>query len=130
MYFALKSLHIVCAALTIAGFALRGFWAIHDSPELRRPVARIAPHVVDTLLLASGIALVFELRSGAWLSAWLPAKIVGIVLYILLGLITLRFARTVRARAVGFSAALAAFAYVLGTAITKSPASWVAYVAS
>lgn len=126
MYSALKALHVVCAVLTIAGFVLRSVWRIRGSPLARHSVTRIAPHVIDTLLLASGIALAFELRAGSWLGSWLPAKLLGIVAYIALGFVALRFARTPRARILALASALAAFAYVLGTAVTKSPASWFA----
>ena len=62
MYLALKTIHTICAVLTLCGFLLRGYWQLQKSPLLRHPVTRIAPHVVDTLFLASGIALIVEIN--------------------------------------------------------------------
>jgi len=57
IYLALKHLHLICVAVSGSGFALRGFWMLTGSPLLERRWVRIVPHVVDTVLLASAIAL-------------------------------------------------------------------------
>ncbi len=129
MYLFLKTLHVSCVLATIAGFVLRGYWTLSGSTMLRYRVVRIAPHVIDTLLLASGIALIVELHFGVMRESWLPAKIAGIVVYILLGLVAIRLGRTQRAQALAYVAAIAVFAYVAGNAVAKSPASWLAFLA-
>jgi uncharacterized membrane protein SirB2 len=60
---------------------------------------------------------------------WLLAKIAGIVVYILLGLVAIRLGRTRRAQSLAYVAAIAVFAYVAGNAVAKSPASWLAFFA-
>ncbi len=129
MYLILKTLHVSCVLATIAGFVLRGYWTLSGSTMLRYRVVRIAPHVIDTLLLASGIALIVELHFGVMRESWLLAKIAGIVVYILLGLVAIRLGRTQRAQALAYVAAIAVFAYVAGNAVAKSPASWLAFLA-
>ena len=61
MYLSLKYVHLGLAMISIAGFILRGFWMMKGSLLLDHKAARMAPHVVDTLFLASGIALVVQL---------------------------------------------------------------------
>ena len=129
MYLFLKTLHVSCVLATIAGFVLRGYWTQSGSTMLRYRIVRIAPHVIDTLLLASGIALIFETHFGVIWETWLLAKIAGIVVYILLGLVAIRLGRTRRAQALAYVAAIAVFAYVAGNAVAKSPASWLAFYA-
>jgi uncharacterized membrane protein SirB2 len=56
-YLLLKQVHVVCASLSIAGFALRGALMLRASLLLQSRLARVAPHIVDTVLLASASAL-------------------------------------------------------------------------
>lgn len=120
MYFALKHLHMLCAAISIVGFIIRGTMKLSGSALLQKKWLRIAPHVVDTLLLASAIALVVITHQYPFVQNWLTAKLVGLVVYIGLGLVTLRFARTQPARALAYLLAILTFAYIGAVAITKS----------
>jgi len=107
------------AALAIAGFLLRGYWMIIESDMQRNRATRIAPHIVDTLFFASGIWLIIILNLD-WVNVpWLLAKFAGLSAYVGLGMIAMRFGL----------GAVAAFAYIAGVALTKSPASWIAYLA-
>ena len=103
---------------------------LKSSPRLSARVTRIAPHVVDTLFLASGIAMVLQLDLPVMRSPWLLAKFTALVVYIVLGAIALRRGPTMQIRLIAFVGALSAFAYIVGTALTKSPASWLAYLTS
>ena len=98
------------------------------SPLLRHRVTRLAPHVIDTLFLASGIALIIAIDLPILQSGWLLAKLVGLVVYIALGMIALRFGSTVEIRAFAFAGAVATFAYIVGVALSKSSASWLSYL--
>ena len=62
MYLLVKQLHVACVALSLAGFAARGALMLAGSPLLNARWVRVAPHVVDTVLLASAIWLAWELR--------------------------------------------------------------------
>jgi len=116
----LKTTHIACAALSIIGFLLRGGWMLIGSPLLRARMTRILPHVVDTLLLGTGVALALRIAQYPFVDAWLTAKVVGIVLYIGFGMVALRRGRTRGARLVAFGAAVLTFAYIVGVALTRS----------
>lgn len=126
MYLIIKYFHTALAALTISGFLLRGFWAVTGSDLLRHRVIRIAPHIIDTLFLAAGIALVVMLDLNPLQHAWLLAKFAGLLAYIGLGMVAMRFGRSREIRIVAFVGAVALFAYIVGVALSKSPASWIA----
>ena len=79
--------------------------------------------------LASGIALVFSIDLKILQAPWLLAKLAGLILYIGLGMVAMRFGRTPETRLVAFVGAVATFAYIVGIAYSKSPASWLAFLA-
>jgi uncharacterized membrane protein SirB2 len=82
---------------------------------------RVVPHVVYTLLLASAISMAVLAHLVPTELPWRAAKIVGLIVYIVLGAIALRYGRTRTQRALAFAAALAAFAYIIVVALTRSP---------
>ncbi len=109
----LKHLHMTMAVLTIAGFLLRGFWAWRAPRLLALKPVRVVPHVVDTVLLASAIALLFAYGWNPLDHGWLVAKIGLLLVYIGLGMAALkpRFAPPVRVAA--FLGAVAVFAWIV-----------------
>lgn len=120
-YLALKHVHVTAVALSVAFFALRGAWMISDSALLRARFVRIAPHVIDTVLLVSAVALAITVRQYPMVHGWLTAKVLGLVAYVVLGSIALKRGRSRGVRIAAFVAALATVAWVIGVAITKSP---------
>ena len=130
MYFFLKYSHLALALASILGFATRAYWMATSSPRLSARLTRVLPHIVDTVFLASGIALVMHLELPVMRSPWLLAKFVALVAYIALGAIALRRGPTLQVRLVAAVGAIAAFAYIVGTALTKSPASWLAFLST
>lgn len=124
-YSLLKYLHLACVVFSGAGFAVRGMWMTHSSPMLARPWVRVAPHVVDTLLLASAIALTATIGQYPLEQDWLTAKVLGLVAYIVLGTIALKHGRTLAIRVAAFCGAVLVFAYIVAVAITKSALPYV-----
>jgi len=120
----MKDLHVTLAILTVTGFVLRGFWMMRASPLSQQPLTRIAPHVIDALFLATGVAMIIRLHLAVMQNNWLLAKFAGLIVYIVLGSIALRYGRTRCIRIAAFAGALLAFAYVVGAAVNKSPMSW------
>jgi uncharacterized membrane protein SirB2 len=116
----LKTLHISCAAISIAGFVLRGGWMLIDSPLLQARLTRVLPHVVDTLLLGTGVALALLSAQYPFVHSWLTAKIVALVIYIGLGMVALKRGRTKAVRLTAFAGALLTFGYIVGVALTRS----------
>ncbi len=84
----LKNLHIGLALISGIGFALRGYLRLVLDRHPPGPLIRIGPHVIDTLLLISGIGLWMQVRHG--LLSWFGLKLALVVVYILLGIGALR----------------------------------------
>ncbi len=119
-YAFLKYLHVSSVLLSGTGFVLRGVWMMRGSPMLARRWVRVAPHVLDTVLLASAIALAVMIGQYPLAHGWLTAKVLGLVAYIVLGTIALKRGRTRAVRVAAFCGALLVFAYIVAVAITKS----------
>jgi len=128
-YLPIRNLHSLAALLTISGFMLRGYWMVTGSARLEHRMTRTLPHIVDTIFLLSGIAMLLMLSLNPLKQNWLLAKFAGLIAYILLGTIAIRRGSTMQIRKVAFVTALAVFAYIVGVALSKSAASWLAYLA-
>lgn len=126
MYALLKNAHVGLAMLSIGGFMLRACWMARGSDMLHRRSVRILPHVIDTAFLVSGVALVLLLQLHVMQSPWLLAKLSALVAYVVFGSIALKRGRTMRIRKIALVLAVLTFAYIVGTAISKSPSSWLA----
>ncbi|MCG2585930.1 SirB2 family protein [Massilia sp. TS11] len=118
-YLALKHLHMSCAGLSLALFVYRGLLMLRASPRLQQKWLRILPHVVDTTLLGSAIALTVTIGQYPFVNGWLTAKLGALLLYIVLGTIALKRGKTMATRRSAFIAALAVFAYIVSVAISK-----------
>lgn len=115
----LKLFHIALAYLTVIGFTVRGIWALTDSPRRNERWVRIAPHIVDTLLLVLGVIMMINLSLSPT-SGWLAAKLVGLLAYIGFGVLTMR-AKSRPLQLFGFIAALMSVGYIFAVAFTRSP---------
>ena len=88
---------------------------------LSRRWVRVAPHVVDTLLLGSAITMVVISSQFPFAKGWLTAKLIGLVVYILCGTMALKRGRTKVVRIAFFLAALLAYAYIISVALSRNP---------
>ncbi|MDE2298814.1 MAG: SirB2 family protein [Burkholderiales bacterium] len=123
-YLVLKTIHMSAVALSVTGFFGRGIGALAGARWVRSRLARTLPHVVDSVLLLSAIALAWRLRLDPLATPWLMAKIIGLLAYIVLGMVALRPGRPWPVRATAWVLALLTFGYIVSVAITKSPAGW------
>ena len=121
MYFVLKHIHMLCAAISITGFIVRGALCIAGSSILQKKWIRIAPHIVDTLLLLSAIGLMISTQQYPFANGWLTAKLLGLIAYIFLGVVTMRIAKSQPVRIISYLLAIATFFYIGSVAITKTP---------
>lgn len=118
-YVFVKTVHQGAVALSITGFFIRGLAALTGARWVRSRAARTLPHVVDTLLLLSAVALAWMLRLSPLATPWLMAKIVGLLIYIALGSVALRPGLPVSGRSVAWLAALGTVGWIVSVAITK-----------
>lgn len=120
-YPALRHLHMGLAFTSGALFALRGAavlarqrWPLH--PHLGRVSA-----IIDTGLLAAALRLLWELRLNPLLTPWLQVKLAVLPLYIVLGMLALKYARRREAKALCYIGALACYGFMVSVALTHSP---------
>ncbi len=92
-----------------------------ESDWLQKKWVKIAPHIIDTTLLASAITLAVILQISPLEQTWLLAKIIGLLVYIILGTVALKRGKTKPVRVTAFILALLTFGYVVKVALTKSP---------
>ena len=121
VYLLLKQVHVACAFLSIAGFGARGVLMLRESPLLQSRFVRVAPHVVDTLLLASALAMAWLSGQYPFAQSWLTAKLLALVAYIILGTVALKRGRGKAVRAIAFALALGAALYIVCVALTRNP---------
>lgn len=126
-YVAIKHAHMMFAIISITLFILRAWLAVPAPERIKNKLLKIAPHIIDTLLLAMGVWLaVLSKQIPFDNSPWLTAKVIGLVLYIIVGTIAIKRGKTRGQRLIATFAAIAIFAYIYGAAISKSPLSWLA----
>jgi len=108
-YLTIKMIHMICVALSGGFFLVRGVWMLSDSALLQRKWVKVLPHVIDTLLLASGLTLSVLLSQYPFTSGWLTAKLLLLVVYILLGTVAIKRGKTKAMRLLAFLAAISVF---------------------
>jgi len=124
-YTLLKQLHLTTITLTLGLFILRGFWMMADSPRLQARWVRIAPHINDTLLLASGIWLAVLMQQYPLVHGWLTAKLFALIAYIMLGTVALKRGKTKAQRITAWVAALLVFGYMAAVAVAHDPLPYI-----
>jgi len=127
-YAALKLIHQGAVAVSFTGFFARGLGTLRGARWVGGRAARTLPHIVDTVLLASAIALAWMLRLSPLQAPWLLAKIAGLVLYIAFGMLALKPGRPAAVRVGAFLAALVTFGYIVSVALSKDPAGFLASI--
>lgn len=123
LYLTIKSLHVTCVVLSISGFCLRGLLLLRN-PGLRhwygeRRWLRWLPHINDSLLLAAAIALTVQLGQYPFVDAWLTAKVLGLLVYILLGAYALKPGGNPGKRITAGVAAVMVFGWIVSVALSK-----------
>ena len=117
MYSAFKHSHVVFVVLSILLFEYRFILKM-----IKKPISKtlsIVPHINDTLLLITGISLVFITGFSPLQHPWLATKLVALVFYIGFGMVALKANGS--KSIVGYTLATAAIVFMLFTAVTKNP---------
>ncbi|MFI3246421.1 MAG: SirB2 family protein [Ferrimonas sp.] len=120
-YEALKHLHFTVIAISILLFSLRFVWSMSDSIQMQKKWVKIVPHVVDTLLLISGVMLIMVTGFTPMNSPWLFEKLLALVAYIALGMLAFKSQRSKAYRVMAFVGALGWLFYMSRLAMTKMP---------
>ena len=126
MVLLLKHLHVTCVVLSISGFLVRGVWMMQESPWLQKKWVRVAPHIIDTILLVSAILLAIQIQQYPFVQNWLTAKVLALIAYIVVGAVGLKYGRTKKIRVSAWLAAIAIFVYIVLVALTHQALPFVA----
>ncbi len=120
-----RLLHIALAIATGVLFAARGLLVQSGQGRLANHVAvRYLSYTIDTALLTAALMLLTMLRLSPLETGWLAAKISLLGVYIVLGSLALRRARTARVRRLCFLGALASYGLMFGIARAHDPLGW------
>lgn len=112
----IKSLHIACAYLTGLGFVLRGLLILQASSSAQHRLMKILPHIIDSILFTTGLAMVVSWSLWPSQQPWLATKLLVLLLYIGFGMLMIRWGTTARRRTAGLLGGLCCYLYILGAA--------------
>ena len=120
MYMAYKHFHLLMVVLSVSFLLVRYAMSLKPAAILQTKFFKIAPHVIDTLLLVSAVLLMITLQQYPFVHAWLTEKLLAVLAYIALGVMAFK-GRTAAIRWLCFLGALGWLGLVLRVAITKQP---------
>ncbi len=129
-YLPLKHIHLSLVFLSLGLFVLRGsarlfieqypLWASLNRGFTDIKIARIAPHIIDTFLLLSGVLLTLTIQQYPGSHAWLSVKMLLLVAYILLGIKAMRSQQVMQQR-LYFALAITCITLLITVAKTHHP---------
>lgn len=119
-----KYVHVSSVALTLIFFVTRGIWMIRESKLLKKKWVKILAPIIDTILLVSAIIQAMKIQQYPFVDHWLTAKILGLVIYIVLGMVALNYGKTKNVRITAWMGALLCFSYIVSVAVTRNPAAF------
>jgi uncharacterized membrane protein SirB2 len=127
-YLLLKQLHVGTVALSISLFVLRGVLMLRRSPLAAQPALARGSYVIDSVLLASALGMVWLGAYQPFAEGWLRNKLIGVLAYIVCGALALKRAPTHAWRAFFFVLALLIVGNVVAIALSKNPLGLFAYI--
>src|SRR5579875_1524402 len=113
--------HIGCVIASGSLFFTRGCMMLAGLRAANHVALRRISVVIDSLFLASGIALTIIIHQYPFVQAWLTVKVILLVVYIVLGVFALRRGRTRAIRPTCFAAALVVFLFIVSVARAHDP---------
>lgn len=114
----IKLIHFIFIFTSLASFAGRMGMSVFTPDLLKNKFVKVAPHIIDTILLLSGITLIVQ---GNWIAGeygWILSKVILLLAYITLGVMAMR-CKGVK-RWLAFVGAIASFIGIFIIAITKN----------
>lgn len=120
-YLHLKSAHIGLVLASGSLFALRGALVLAGKEWAMARPWRLLSYGIDTLLLAAGATLWVVLSLNPLASPWLGTKLLLLVLYIVLGSLALKRARSPAARRASYAGALMVYLFMASVALAHHP---------
>jgi uncharacterized membrane protein SirB2 len=120
-YLQIKAVHVAAVLASGGLFAVRGALVLAGVRWAMAAPLRYLSYSIDTVLLTAAMMMLTALKLNPFLLPWLATKLVLLVVYVVLGSLALKRARSARARAVFYAAALATFAMMYSVARAHHP---------
>jgi uncharacterized membrane protein SirB2 len=117
----IKQFHIFVALLSGSVFALRGAFAIGGARWPNALPVKWMSYAIDTALLTAALMLLTILPGAVFANGWLATKLVLLVVYVVLGVLALRRAKTQRSRVLFYAAALCTYVAIYSIARAHQP---------
>ena len=117
----IKWVHIAAVIASGTLFALRGAGVLGGARWPMWAPLRYLTYTIDTILLTAALMLATMLRQVPFVHGWLTMKVCLLVVYIGLGTFALKRARTRRAQAWFYVAALAVYLFIVSVARAHHP---------
>jgi uncharacterized membrane protein SirB2 len=127
-YLLVKHLHMAMAYLSISLFVYRSILSVTESTLLQHKLVKVLPHIIDSLLLIFAVWLMLIIKQYPFVDAWLTAKFIALIAYILVGTIAIKRGKTALLRLWASIFSVIIFTYILGVAKTHHFSSWLVYV--
>ena len=122
----IRGVHVGAVLLSGTLFGLRGIGVLLGAHWPQTVPLRWLSYSIDTVLLTAALMLLAVVPAAVFANHWLGVKLALLVVYVVLGSLALKRARSVRGRAICFAAALLVFIVMLGVARTHQPWGWFA----
>ena len=117
----IKQAHVMLALLSGTVFSVRGIAVLMNGEwQQRRPV-KLLSYAIDIALLTAALILLTLLPWTMFGNGWLVMKLILLVVYVTLGVYTLRLARNPRLRAICYVLALLVFGWMVTIARAHHP---------
>lgn len=120
-YLQIKSVHVAMVIASGLLFALRGAAVLAGARWAMAAPLRYLSYTIDTTLLTAALMLLTALKLNPFVVPWLAVKLALLVVYVVLGSLALKRARSRRARAIFYVAALATFGFMYFVARAHHP---------
>ena len=130
LYPLLRSLHLTTVGASVLLFAARGLGVLAGAAwPMQRPWRRLSV-AIDVGLLLAGTSLWWALQHSPVREPWLAVKLLLLPVYVVLGSMALKRARTRAAKAGFLVAALVCVLTMASIARLRDPAGWWALLGS
>lgn len=120
LYLPIKHLHLTLVATSLILFVARGFAIMAKQQWVQKKIVKILPHIIDTVLLITGIMLMVVVQQFPISHDWLTAKMILLVGYILFGIKAMKSESPMKQRSY-FAAAVACILLMITVATSKHP---------
>lgn len=120
-YSEIKWIHVVAVLTSGSLFAFRGIAMLAGARWYMAAPLRYLSYAIDTVLLTAAMMLATMLHQYPFVQAWLTAKVLLLVVYVILGSLALTRGTTRATRARAFVAALLVFLFIISIARAHDP---------